>query len=270
MLNKELVSVIIPVYNGGRYLAGAIENVLAQEPRPVEIIVVNDGSTDNTETIAGHYERDIIYARQENHGPGAARNKGLQIASGGVVGFLDVDDLWSENKLPVQLRRLAGDLSAEIVLGLSQPMKLQIGEEDKLKFEKWYDPFCAFVVGAAVFKKPVFDRVGFFDETLYFGEDTDWFMRAREMEVKLTILQEVCLFYRRHGSIMTLDAAERNRYLIRAFKKSLDRRRERGDGVIVPLAKVSYPENVISALRALRKGIEKASDADANRIDADR
>lgn len=253
MANEKLVSVIMPVYNGERYLGGAIANILAQDYRPIEIIVVNDGSTDDTETVARRCGRDIIYVVQENLGPAAARNRGLRMASGDIVGFLDVDDLWSENKLRIQLGRLAGDLSVEIVLGLSQPMKLQSGGEGKVKFEKWYDPFCAFVVGAAVFKKSVFDRVGFFDETLYFGEDTDWFMRARETGVKITILQEVSLFYRRHGSNMTLDAAERNRYLIRAFKKSLDRRRQRGDGVIAPLPKVIYPEKVVAPYQDLRR-----------------
>lgn len=225
MANEKLVSVIIPVYNGERYLGGAIENILVQDYRPIEIIVVNDGSTDGTETIARHYERDIIYALQENLGPAAARNKGLRIASGDIVGFLDVDDLWSENKLSLQLGRLADDPSVEIVLGLTQLMQLQAREEDRPKFEKWHDPFCALLLGAAVFRKSVFEKVGSFDETLHHSEDTDWFMRIREMGISTTLIEEVSLFYRWHESNMTLDLAGCNRYLIKALKKSLDRRR---------------------------------------------
>ncbi len=225
MANEKLVSVVIPVYNGERYLGGAIENVLAQDYRPIEIIVIDDGSTDNTEPVARSYGRDIVYAHQENRGPAAARNKGLQIASGDIVGFLDVDDLWSENKLPVQFARLADDPSVEIVLGLTQLMKLQVDEEGRPKFEKWHDPFCAFLLGAALFRKSVFEKLGFFDETLYHSEDTDWFLRIREMQVCTTLIDEVSLFYRWHESNMTLDSAGCNRYLIKALKKSLDRRR---------------------------------------------
>ena len=230
MANEKLVSVIMPVYNGERYLAGAIENVLAQDYRPIEIIVVNDGSTDDTETVARRCGRDIIYAVQENLGPAAARNRGLRMASGNIVGFLDVDDLWSENKLSLQLGRLADDPSVEIVLGLTQLMKLRTCEEGRPRFEKWHDPFCALLVGAAVFRKSIFENVGFFDETLHHSEDTDWFIRIREMGIRIILIEEVCLFYRWHESNMTLDSAECNRYLIKALKKSLDRRRRENCG----------------------------------------
>lgn len=242
MADKKLVSVIIPVYNGERYLGEAIENILAQNYRPLEIIVVNDGSADATENVAKRYERDIIYAFQENRGPGAARNKGLRMASGDIIGFLDVDDLWSKNKLPLQLARLEDDPSLEIVLGLSQPMKLQTVKEGKSQFEKWHDPYCALLVGAGVFRKAVFDKVGFFDETLYYGEDTDWFMRAREKGISMLIMPGVSLFYRRHEFNMTLDSATTDRYFIKALKKSLDRRRREGGGLVAPFPSLNYPE----------------------------
>jgi glycosyltransferase involved in cell wall biosynthesis len=241
---NKLVSVIIPVYNGERYLGEAIESVLAQDYRPMEVIVVNDGSTDNTETIAKRYGNDIIYARQEKRGPAAARNRGLRMSHGEVIGFLDADDLWSENKLSLQLTRLAEDRSVEIVMGLSQPMKLQTDKDGKAIFEKWYDPFCALLLGAALFRKSVFEKVGLFDETLHYGEDTDWFMRVREMGVSMTIIQEVSLFYRRHESNMTLDSVTRDRFFIKALKKSLDRRRKEGQGSVSSLPKLAGLESV--------------------------
>jgi len=236
-MDSPLVSVIIPSYNGGRYLTEAIESVLAQEYRPIEVIVVNDGSADNTETIAGRYGDRIIYIRQENRGPAAARNRGLQMSHGKVIGFLDADDLWSGNKLSLQLGLLA-DVSVEIVLGLSQPMKLRMEEDGRSKFENWYDAYCALLFGAAVFRRSVFDKVGLLDETLYHGEDTDWFMRARERGVSMSITEEVSLFYRHHESNMTLDSVTRNRCFIRALKKSLDRRRHEGDGSVAPFPKL--------------------------------
>lgn len=242
MKNEKLVSVILPVYNGERYLGEAIESILNQDYRPIEVIVVNDGSTDNTEIIAKLYDNDIIYALQKNSGPAAARNKGLRMASGSIIGFLDHDDLWSDNKLSLQLAHLADDPSVEIVVGLSQPMKLQTGEEGESKFEKWYDPFCALLLGAAVIRKSVFDKIGFFDETLHYGEDTDWFMRIREKGISMTIIQEVSLFYRRHESNMTLDSAAKNRYFIKALKKSLDRRRQKNCIQVEPLPRLSFGE----------------------------
>jgi glycosyltransferase involved in cell wall biosynthesis len=244
MANEKLVSVIIPVYNGERYLGGAIENILAREYRPIEIVVVNDGSTDNSDAVARRYRKDIVYTAQENRGPGAARNKGLRLASGDIVGFLDVDDLWTDNKLQVQIECLAANPSVEIVLGLTQLMKVRSGEEGEPKFEKWHDPFCALLVGAALFRRSVFDNIGFFDETFYHSEDTDWFLRIREAGVSTRIMEEVSLFYRWHESNMTLDTAECNRYLIRALKKSLDRRRreERGHvGSLPGLPGAPYP-----------------------------
>ncbi len=235
---NHLVSVIIPVYNGERYLGGAIGNVLTQDYRPIEIIVVNDGSTDNTETVARHHKRDIIYVSQENRGPAAARNKGLQTASGDVIGFLDVDDLWTGNKLSVQLARLAEDSSVEIVMGLTQLMKLESYEESRPRFKKWHDPFCAFLFGAAVFKRSVFEKAGVFDETLHHGEDTEWFMRIREMGISTALIEEVSLLYRWHETNMTLDSATRNRYFIKALKKSLDRRRRKNCSRVVSLPRL--------------------------------
>lgn len=245
MASKDrLISVIIPVYNGERYLGESIESILAQDRRPIEVIVVNDGSTDNTETIARRYADHIIYIRQENRGPAASRNRGLQMSHGDIIGFLDADDLWSENKLSVQLARLAEDRSVEIVVGLSQPMRLRTETEGKAMFEKWYDPFCALLLSAALFRNSVFEKVGLFDETLQYGEDTDWFMRVRERGISMAIIQEVSLYYRRHESNMTLDSTARNRFFVKALKKSLDRRRKEGQGSVSSLPKLAGLESV--------------------------
>jgi len=246
---KNLVSVVIPVYNGERYLGEAFDSVMSQGHRPIEVIVVDDGSTDNTETVARRFSDSITYIQQENRGPASARNRGLQLSHGDIISFLDADDLWSENKLSLQLARLTDNPFAEIVLGLSQPMKLHAEEEGNAHFEKWHDPFCALLLSAGVFRKSVFEKVGLFDETLYYGEDTDWFMRAREMGVSMAIVEDVTLFYRRHESNMTLDSTARNRYFIRALKKSLDRRRKETGGVVTPIQELAYPGKVVDLNR---------------------
>ena len=104
MQDKPLVSAIIPVYNCERYLAEAIESVLAQTYRPIGIIVVDDGSTDGSADVAKSFtDPQVRYFYQPNSGQGAARNQGTNLARGSFFTFLDADDLWTDNKLELQL-----------------------------------------------------------------------------------------------------------------------------------------------------------------------
>ncbi|MFM6154726.1 MAG: glycosyltransferase family 2 protein, partial [Sphaerospermopsis kisseleviana] len=102
MENKPLVSVIIPVYNGDRHLAQAIESVLNQTYQPFEVIVVDDGSTDNSANVACSY-KEVHYLYQPNQGVAVARNTGISQARGEFIAFLDQDDLWTPDKLTVQV-----------------------------------------------------------------------------------------------------------------------------------------------------------------------
>src|SRR6185503_10895386 len=102
---QPLVSVIIPVYNGARYLRAALESVFAQTYRPFEVIVVDDGSIDDSGVIAQSFP-DVSYMRQENQGVAAARNHGIEAARGDFFAFLDQDDLWTPEKLKLQIEYL--------------------------------------------------------------------------------------------------------------------------------------------------------------------
>lgn len=99
MENSRLISIIIPVYNREHYLAEAIESVLAQTYRPIEIIVVDDGSTDGTADVARRFSETVRYFYQTNSGCGASRNTGIKKGVGSFLSFLDSDDLWVEEKL---------------------------------------------------------------------------------------------------------------------------------------------------------------------------
>lgn len=102
-MSNPLVSVIIPVYNAGRHIAETIESALRQTYRHREILVVDDGSSDDSPQVVDRYRSSVTYVRQENAGPGAARNRGLSRASGDYIALLDHDDLWLPRKLEVQL-----------------------------------------------------------------------------------------------------------------------------------------------------------------------
>src|SRR5210317_1951921 len=111
---KPLVSVIIPTYNRGWILAEAIDSVLAQDFKDYELIVVDDGSTDNTREILGRYGRDIVVLAQSNQGVSAARNRGIAACTGKFVAFLDSDDLWLPQKLSRQVNFFNSNTDARI------------------------------------------------------------------------------------------------------------------------------------------------------------
>jgi len=113
---KALISVIIPVYNGERYVAEAIDSVLAQEYKNIEIIVVNDGSTDNTEDVVRSYA-NVKHLFQSRKGVSAARNNGVRCSSGEFIAFLDADDLWTKNKLLTQIDIMMKGPSPDMVFG---------------------------------------------------------------------------------------------------------------------------------------------------------
>jgi glycosyltransferase involved in cell wall biosynthesis len=107
MTTPTTVSVVIPVFNGARYLAEAIRSALAQSHRPIECIVVDDGSTDATPETVREFGRDVTYVRQERAGVSVARNHGTALARGNLIAFLDHDDAWLPGKLERQLDLLS-------------------------------------------------------------------------------------------------------------------------------------------------------------------
>ena len=228
---SELVSVIIPVYNGAKFLAAAVDSVLAQSYSQVEILVVDDGSEDDTPVVAAGLAEKIRYFREPHRGVAAARNRGLDEASGSLIAFLDVDDTWPVDKLERQTRRLAEDPSLDFVLGLLQRTwhnsegHLMGGPEE-----------LALNNGSALFRRATFEKMGRFDEGQAYCEDIDWFMRAREIGLNFRIQREVMLRYYRHDDNMTNQVAMGNQALMQALKKSLIRRRLAGLG---PLPEMS-------------------------------
>ncbi|MCL1467396.1 glycosyltransferase family 2 protein [Argonema galeatum] len=237
MDDKQLfISVIIPVYNGEKYLAEAIQNIKNQDYKPLEIIVIDDGSTDGTPEVAAEFKDCIRYVYQQNSGPAAARNHGIRIANGDVIAFLDVDDLWSDDKLKLQADYLANNPSVEIVQGLIQQMKLsEPTANNQPIFEPAYKPYSYINLGSAIYRKSVFDKIGFFDETLNYAEDVDWFIRAWENGISKLVLERVSLFYRKHKDNMTSGKNLVELGFVRIFKKHLDRCRKRGDSQIISL-----------------------------------
>lgn len=219
-----MVSVIIPVFNGEVFIEENLQNVLAQQYPALEIIVVNDGSTDGTGRIVQDFNAEIQYYYQDNQGPSHARNLGIHHATGDYIAFLDADDLWPENNLLILSDYLMHNPETEIVRGYGQVMKK---DEKSGVYEPKGDPKTSFpaFIGAALYRKEVFERVGLFDTSLHFGEDADWYMRAVESGIKMHWLDRVTLYVRRHGKNMTegKDLVALN--TLKVFKKAIDRMR---------------------------------------------
>jgi GT2 family glycosyltransferase len=223
-----LISVIIPVFNGERFIASAIENVVAQKYPAIEIIVVDDGSEDNTAEIVNGFPYDIRYFKQENFGPAVARNRGIKDASGSYLAFLDADDLWPEGQLSMLADILENHPETDVVRGYAQ--LFNNNEHDEMIYQGDPGESYRYYIGGGLYRKSVFERVGLFDRTLFFGEDTDWYYRAREENTEILWLDDITLYVRRHGDNMTegKNILELNK--LKSFKKVLDRDRSRKPG----------------------------------------
>lgn len=231
-MNDYFVSVIIPVYNGEAFLAEAVDSVHRQNYEPLEIIIVDDGSTDSTAEIAASLPGNIRYVYQPNSGPPAARNQGLRMARGNVVAFLDADDLWSENKLDIQLSCLSKEPLAEIVMGYTQLVACTPEAGTLVQLSR---PWPAMSLGSTIMRRSAFDKVGMFDATQLFDDDVDWLLRAKELQIPAIIHQDVTQLYRRHKDNITNQKQLDRKFFMAALKKSLDRRRLAKGGSVASL-----------------------------------
>lgn len=233
-----LLSVITPVYNAREFLSDALGSIRQQGYSSLEVIVVDDGSTDGSADIATAFGGEVTCVRQRNQGAAAARNHGLRLARGNMIALLDADDLWPPETLKLLVTHLEEHPGTEVVVGRVQYMRRAASAEGKSMFETYGDPCLALNLGAGLYRRSAFDKVGLFDETLRISDDIDWFMRARERGIALAFLNQVTLLYRRHDGNMTLARDATHAELARALKQSLDRRRKTGEaaslGKLVP------------------------------------
>jgi glycosyltransferase involved in cell wall biosynthesis len=223
-----LISVIVPAYNAEEFLAEAVRSIECQDYDPLEVILIDDGSTDGTARVAATLGQRLHYFHQPNRGAAAARNTGLRLARGELITFLDADDLWPEGSLRLLLETIGQAPETEVVLGLVQYIRTSQDSRGHRTWEKVAEPTISLNLGAALIRRRVFEKVGFFDETLTIIEDLDWYMRLREHAVPMQVLNQVTLFYRIHARNMSRDRSERERSLMQALKLSLDRRRQKG------------------------------------------
>lgn len=244
------VSVIIPTYNRAPLLTDALESVLRQTYAPLEIIVVDDGSTDDTPRIALDCGDPVRLFSQNNRGPAAARNLGIANARGDILAFLDDDDMWLPQALDWSIQRFEDPLEpdAEIVCGLTQRVKHVQRTTNAFTYEPIPPTWATLSFCSASCRREVFARVGLLDESLRYGEDVDWFMRAREQGIHFAFITQVTHLYRIHENNVTRDREKANRFFLATLHKSLARRAEANIGIVTPLPELPDLEALNQAL----------------------
>ncbi len=248
------VSVVIPVYNGEKYLAQAIESAFHQGYLRMEIIVADDGSTDRTAEIARSFGDRVRYVYQSNQGVGQARNLGIRTACGDLIAFLDADDIWSEDKLKTQTAVFEADPTVDIVLGQIQIQRLAGKEGEREIYRDIAYPFIGFYAHSGLFRKTLFDRLGPFEAEREPSEDFDWMIRALEQKVSIVTVPRVGVYYRLHGDNSSRQNPAEQFIYLKKLKYSLDRRR-RPNSAVDALPSFRVTENpLVSVIMPVQNG----------------
>lgn len=227
-----VVSCIVPVFNGERYLAEALHSILNQSYPRIEVIVVDDGSRDRTAAVASTLGDRIRYVRQGNLGPGEARNTGMSLALGEFIAFLDADDLWRPDKLSTQLEYLQANPAIDLCFTLRKNfwMPELNGEEARLKEQQLFRLAHPFTASTLVGRRRAFERAGRWNAKLR-GEDSDYFSRMQELGIGFHVINRVLVDRRIHGRNLSseLEIVRRESLLLRA-KQHLQKRRQSVQG----------------------------------------
>lgn len=229
-----LISCIVPVFNGERYLAGALESILDQTYQPLEIIVVDDGSLDGTATVVGKYAEPVRYIRQDNKGPASARNRGILEAHGQFVASLDQDDLWHSEKLERQMACFADRPDLDLCVTHAQVFfgSERGGKNVHFRNHRLSRALPGYLMGTLLAQRSVFEKVGMLNPRLRYGDAADWFLRAADLGLKMELLSEVLMYHRIHQrNYSRLNIVASQDEFLRILKASLDRRRALGSGV---------------------------------------
>lgn len=221
MIPTPAVDFIIPVYNAAEFLGETLKSVLAQEYERFRIIAIDDGSTDDSAAIVEEYP-EVTLIRQENQGPAAARNAGLAAADAPYIALHDADDLLPPNKLRIQIGHLEEHPEVACVLGRQE----WIDPPPWLPRDALFGELGGIPLPSAVFRTAVLRELGGFDPSFRTGEDVDLLMRLREAKHGISVLPDVVLYRRYHGSNLSVLTSPENRF--RSLRAKLERERQEG------------------------------------------
>src|SRR6185436_3280231 len=220
-------SVIIPAYNAVHFITDALNSVFEQTFNDYEVIVVNDGSpnTVDLELLLRPYMDRVVYLKQHNKGPGAARNLGIRQAKGTYVALLDSDDRWLPNHLAEMMTVLEEDPTLDLIYADAlnfgdqmtppQPVMETNPSYGAVNFESLVEEQCCVISSCVVARRRALVEVGLFDENLIYGEDFDLWLRLAHCGKRIDYLRNVHSLRRSHDGNLTYDT-------IRSYQGQVD------------------------------------------------
>ena len=228
MLSHESISVVIPTHNRCHTLARALDSVIAQSVQPLEVIVIDDGSTDETgPLLKSHYPQVKVF-RQSNHGVSHARNRGIETAQGDWIAFLDSDDAWYPGKLEAQLRELERNPATRLCH--TDEHWIRNGKRINQRFRhakrggrifQHCLPLCAISPSASLIHQSVFADIGYFDEDLPACEDYDFWLRLTAREAVAFCDAPLVIKYGGHQDQLSRKFMAMDRFRLMALEKIL-------------------------------------------------
>jgi glycosyltransferase involved in cell wall biosynthesis len=216
MGTEPVVSVVMPVRDGARFLEQAIASVLDQTHPAVELVVVDDGSTDESAEIARSFGERLVCVSEPPRGAGPARNRGVELATGEFLTFIDSDDLWPRTRLAVLLDAFRRRPRPDLVFGR---MRFFPGEDE---------PATALMGNTLLLPRRVFHRVGGLASEWRVGEFMDWLLRAHELGLREATIDDVVVHRRVHPDSLTARSRDDLGDYPRILRASLARRRASG------------------------------------------
>lgn len=221
-----LISCIIPIYNCAAYIAEAIESVLNQSMHVDQLIIVDDGSEDDTPRIVEQYQDRLQYIRKAHTGVVETLNAGLLAARGNFITFLDADDHWHVDKTRMQYSYLMEHPSIDICFSLIQEyVSPELPEDVRSRLLFRQEPLRGVGKTSAMIRNGCFEIVGPFSPDAQMGNFLEWYLRAQELGIQQHMLEEILAYRRVHLSNFTRTERSQLRNFAQILKGSLDRKR---------------------------------------------
>lgn len=227
---SKSISVIIPCFNAARYIGEAIESVLTQTLSSHEIIVIDDGSTDDSAKVIAGFNQHVRYIHQENQGISAARNRGIAEVSGDFIAFLDADDLWPNDSLKTRWNCLSTSPEIDYAYGWVEPfLSPDVSPEAGRTLGAVVEARPGRLAGSLLLRRKVVAAVGNFDSKFQIGETMDWVARIDAAGFSSRDVGGIVLRRRVHGANTVIKERKMQSDYLRVLRAAIGRRQETTD-----------------------------------------